>query len=508
MSSRRAVYKPPPAQPSGLEKFITTLTNTLYGKPADSTMHYQDQGMSKGKINSKKHDDGLTTSERWGVYKKDLEHIVDEPLTTILGDDNPGVTAGVKNDGRRPNSGNFQPEVTNGVKPLSNDIRQGINGHIYDLGLPADEEGVPEGNSTWVEKKIDKPVDLPKDPAPPVNPKPPKKPKFPKDPSFVPLPLDDADDFKDPLPPVNPKNPKKFKGGPESNVTDTRMSEAELARAAAAYLKSGKTIFSGKPPAVPRKKHKRKSYGDLLKSHQRITSAPSDRGTKRGRYKESAKTVPAKKQVLYRHTDSKKMAKRRRSRTPARKRTYSGRKKVYRRKSSGSGGRKGGGRRQMTGLYQRYASLGSFPVMQNSLVRTALKASLVFNKVSKPSSVRVRHREYVMDIMSITALNTLDLITPVKINAGLERSFPWLSAIAAGFETFKFHGLVYEFKSLSGDVTTGDISSCLSITLLQVPTRVLCVQRLITIPHHLPGRRNHKSKMPRVLCRLSLLRTL
>jgi len=489
MALRRAVYKPPPPEKSGAEKVLTTLANTLYGKPLDDSMKYQDTGLSKHKIQSASdHDDGLTLSERLHVYKKDLENIVDEPMHEIFGDDvdDSVVTSGVVH-GRRPNKG-FRPQTTGGtstgVKPLSNAIPQGINGTIYDLGLPVDEEGVPEGNSTWQEQKIPKVQTViprtnkfvdgpPKDPKPPLNPRPPKKPKKDEGSEYVPLPLDDAHDW-DPEPPKNPKAPKKFKQTTvaidqpyvmpppiKGNVVNVGMNKARLEALDArdrAYQAKRERMQKGKRKRTiqqdveyaqlakavlyPHKKGMKKTPVDMdrLKQMWLVGRAAGGHGSK-------PTSTWAQFSAQFKPSN---MPKRYRSRAPARKpmRRAPAKRRIVRKSSRR-------GAPSQRGLFSRYSSLGSFPVSQNSLVRTSLRPSLVFNRVSKPSSVRVRHREYIMDVMSITALNTLDLVTPIKINAGLERSFPWLSAIAAGFETFKFHGLVYEFKSLSGDVTTG-----------------------------------------------------
>lgn len=482
MTSRRAVYKPPPSGKSGAEKVLTTLANTLYGKPLDDSMKYQDTGFSKSKLKpSGDHDDGLTLSQRLHVYGKDLENILDDPVHEMFGDDvdDAAVTSGVVH-GRRPNKG-FRPQTTGGtgVKPLSNAIPQGINGTIYDLGLPVDEEGVPEGNSTWQEQKIpkvqtviprtNKPVDRPhKDPAPPVNPALPKKPKKDEGSEYIPLPLDDAGDW---VPEPNPKPKKKFKQstvaiedyGKKANTTSLDRFIGGLPPSIRGNVVNV-PMNKARLEALEARKHKRKRDVRQHVEYSQIAKEllyPHKKGAKKmtpaqkdlhyfnlGR--EAAGRLPIRSMSQYRHTPATNMPKRYRSRAPSRKpmRRAPARRQIVRKKSRRSAPD------PQRGLYNRYASLGSFPVSQNSLVRTSLKPSLVFNKVSKPSSVRVRHREYVMDIIGGSSA-TLDLQIPIKINSGLERSFPWLSAIAAGFETFKFHGLVYEFKSLSGDVTSG-----------------------------------------------------
>jgi hypothetical protein len=60
-------------------------------------------------------------------------------------------------------------------------------------------------------------------------------------------------------------------------------------------------------------------------------------------------------------------------------------------------------------------------------------------------TVRVAHREYLGDISSSIAFAS----NTYEINPGDAETFPWLSKIAVNFEEYKFHGLVFEFKSTS-----------------------------------------------------------
>jgi hypothetical protein len=66
--------------------------------------------------------------------------------------------------------------------------------------------------------------------------------------------------------------------------------------------------------------------------------------------------------------------------------------------------------------------------------------------------MRVRHRDFIQDI-SATA-NTFTT-TSFPINPGIADSFPYLSNLAANFECYKFHGLVYEFISSSTNYSSG-----------------------------------------------------
>lgn len=67
---------------------------------------------------------------------------------------------------------------------------------------------------------------------------------------------------------------------------------------------------------------------------------------------------------------------------------------------------------------------------------------------------RVTHREYIRDII-VPATPTAFTLESQKINAGNNSLFPWLAPIAASYQQYRFNGLVFEFRSLSSDITAG-----------------------------------------------------
>lgn len=81
-------------------------------------------------------------------------------------------------------------------------------------------------------------------------------------------------------------------------------------------------------------------------------------------------------------------------------------------------------------------------VMTNSLLSRSGAPS--FGDVT--DGIRIRHVEYLSDIVSTTVFNTQTL----PLNPGLPRTFPWLSKIAANFEEYKFNGLVIYLNTTSG----------------------------------------------------------
>jgi hypothetical protein len=67
----------------------------------------------------------------------------------------------------------------------------------------------------------------------------------------------------------------------------------------------------------------------------------------------------------------------------------------------------------------------------------------------------VKHREYLQDIVSSESFSSIT----IPINPGLSTSFPWLSGVAANFEEYILHGLVFEFKTTSSDVILSTATS-------------------------------------------------
>jgi len=63
------------------------------------------------------------------------------------------------------------------------------------------------------------------------------------------------------------------------------------------------------------------------------------------------------------------------------------------------------------------------------------------------------HREYIGDLYSGTGSPSNYTATTFSINPGLTATFPFLSQIAQNFDSYKFLGLVFEFKTTSGMVS-------------------------------------------------------
>lgn len=105
----------------------------------------------------------------------------------------------------------------------------------------------------------------------------------------------------------------------------------------------------------------------------------------------------------------------------------------------------------------RLVGFGDYEVANNSLAR--------FGGIIPPgeaipsfgvmgSSTRVRHREYLGDI-TVPSSPTAFKLTTYTVNPGDGFTFPWLSALAVQYQQYKFDGLIFEFRTLASDITSG-----------------------------------------------------
>jgi len=88
------------------------------------------------------------------------------------------------------------------------------------------------------------------------------------------------------------------------------------------------------------------------------------------------------------------------------------------------------------------------------------------------NSIRISHREYVMDIL---APEDGEMFNPMvfTVNPGDPSVFPYLSGMAQLFEQYKFHGLVFEFVSTTSSYNSspamGYVMAAAQYNVLQAP---------------------------------------
>lgn len=80
------------------------------------------------------------------------------------------------------------------------------------------------------------------------------------------------------------------------------------------------------------------------------------------------------------------------------------------------------------------------------------------------NATRVRHREYIGDV-TVPASPLAFTNTSYVINPGDFTTFPWLAAVAAQYQQYKFNGLIFEFKTLTSEYSaTGPLGAVMLAT--------------------------------------------
>jgi len=105
--------------------------------------------------------------------------------------------------------------------------------------------------------------------------------------------------------------------------------------------------------------------------------------------------------------------------------------------------------------------LGDYKINQNVFLQGRLPQMM---NVPQGGGTVIRFQEYITDIISSSSADTFN-IESFNINAANASSFPFLSQIAENYEQYSFEGLVYEFRSTSGDALTSSNTALGSVIL-------------------------------------------
>jgi hypothetical protein len=101
----------------------------------------------------------------------------------------------------------------------------------------------------------------------------------------------------------------------------------------------------------------------------------------------------------------------------------------------------------------RITGHGEYTVHGNSLIDSGGNLQAQF--MNKDGALRVCHREYLFNVMASSSFEG----TRLPINPGMLTSFPSLARVAQNYTSYRFEGLVFEFRSTSGPVATTTPSS-------------------------------------------------
>jgi hypothetical protein len=108
----------------------------------------------------------------------------------------------------------------------------------------------------------------------------------------------------------------------------------------------------------------------------------------------------------------------------------------------------------------RRVNLPSIPASEKAISAPTAISSVqgasrpqIFSQKGSDLRVRIRHREYVTDITGSVAYSNQQY----SINPGLPSLFPWLSQLAGLFESYKFNGLKFQYRTESATSQVGKL---------------------------------------------------
>jgi hypothetical protein len=93
---------------------------------------------------------------------------------------------------------------------------------------------------------------------------------------------------------------------------------------------------------------------------------------------------------------------------------------------------------------------GDYTVSSNTLSTVSTSVDMVPQFVRNEHSVRVRHREFIRDLL--VPSNPADFnVADEVINPANKNLFPWLCRMAKQYSQYKIHGMVFTYKTMSSD---------------------------------------------------------
>lgn len=115
---------------------------------------------------------------------------------------------------------------------------------------------------------------------------------------------------------------------------------------------------------------------------------------------------------------------------------------------SGIGSSIGG---SLGGMLGKFMGFGDYKFRRNTLLGIGGKATMggppLMNSSPTGSGVIINHREYIGDLVASTKFKSVTY----DVNAGDNTTFPWLSTVAAQFETYEMLGCAFFYESHSAN---------------------------------------------------------
>jgi len=105
------------------------------------------------------------------------------------------------------------------------------------------------------------------------------------------------------------------------------------------------------------------------------------------------------------------------------------------------------------GAYRRVTGSGAY-TQTNSLFQGGMGVPQFSTMPGdETGALHINHTEYIQDVLGTTAFTNQSF----PINPGDPGVFPWLSQLAANYDEFEFNGLMFHYKSVSGDLSTASV---------------------------------------------------
>lgn len=122
--------------------------------------------------------------------------------------------------------------------------------------------------------------------------------------------------------------------------------------------------------------------------------------------------------------------------------------------------RKSNKRKRSPGPSSRYRGAGAYEKVTNSLINGSGDPTLakIVSAGNETGDIVFAHSEYIGNVLVNyvgSATTSAFQQQQYAINPGLPASFPFLSQIASAFQLYKFEGLIYTYKPLSGEGAGG-----------------------------------------------------
>lgn len=105
---------------------------------------------------------------------------------------------------------------------------------------------------------------------------------------------------------------------------------------------------------------------------------------------------------------------------------------------------------------------GDYNIHKNSIIKGEVPQ--VSNSMKPGSGTLITFKEYIGDVISSATANTFN-VDSFQIKPTDSKTFPWLSQIASNYQEWQAHGIVFEFKSSSGDALNSTNTSLGSVLM-------------------------------------------